>query len=39
MLRRILVGGENVKASDMSWKEDLINGLMVAFFFGTVGAH
>ncbi len=26
-----------MKASNVSWKEVLINGLMVAFFFGTVG--
>ena len=26
-----------MKASDKSWKEVLSNGLMVAFFFGTVG--
>ena len=26
-----------MKASDKSWKEVLTNGLMVAFFFGTVG--
>jgi hypothetical protein len=26
-----------MKASEKSWKEVLSNGLMVAFFFGTVG--
>jgi hypothetical protein len=30
-------GSESLKGANKSWKKVLINGLMVAFFFGTVG--